>query len=131
VGWGYVDWIGLAQDRNRLRALVNSVLMVWYIYIYMVYINVSSETPHFQVQVIMRPMVGRPVRLGVGPLSLTRERVSKCSAITHWLESSRTHNHTLLSHLRLPNLERKVPAPHEEGCPAKVKVTLQLTVLWR
>jgi hypothetical protein len=26
VGWGDVDWIGLAQDRNRLRALVNSLL---------------------------------------------------------------------------------------------------------
>jgi hypothetical protein len=26
VGWGDVDWIGLAQDRNRSRALVNSVL---------------------------------------------------------------------------------------------------------
>jgi hypothetical protein len=26
VGWGDVDWIGLAQDRERLRALVNSVL---------------------------------------------------------------------------------------------------------
>jgi hypothetical protein len=26
VGWDYVDWIGLAQDRNRWRALVNSVL---------------------------------------------------------------------------------------------------------
>jgi hypothetical protein len=26
VGWGNVDWIGLAQDRNRWRALVNSVL---------------------------------------------------------------------------------------------------------
>jgi hypothetical protein len=26
VGWGYVDWIGLAQDRGRWRALVNSVL---------------------------------------------------------------------------------------------------------
>jgi hypothetical protein len=26
VGWGDVDWIGLAQDRDRLRALVNSVL---------------------------------------------------------------------------------------------------------
>jgi hypothetical protein len=25
-GWGDVDWIGLAQDRNRWRALVNSVL---------------------------------------------------------------------------------------------------------
>jgi hypothetical protein len=26
VGWGDVDWIGLAQDRNRWSALVNSVL---------------------------------------------------------------------------------------------------------
>jgi hypothetical protein len=26
VGWGDVDWIGLAQDRNRWRVIVNSVL---------------------------------------------------------------------------------------------------------
>jgi hypothetical protein len=26
VGWGDVDWIGLAQDRNKWRVLVNSVL---------------------------------------------------------------------------------------------------------
>jgi hypothetical protein len=26
VGWSDVDWIGLAQDRDRRRALVNSVL---------------------------------------------------------------------------------------------------------
>jgi hypothetical protein len=26
VGWCDVDWIGLAQDRNRWRALVNLVL---------------------------------------------------------------------------------------------------------
>jgi hypothetical protein len=26
VEWGDVDWIGLAQDKNRRRALVNSVL---------------------------------------------------------------------------------------------------------
>jgi hypothetical protein len=26
VGWGDVDWISLAQDRNRWRALVNSVM---------------------------------------------------------------------------------------------------------
>jgi hypothetical protein len=26
VGWGDVDWIRLAKDRNRWRALVNSVL---------------------------------------------------------------------------------------------------------
>jgi hypothetical protein len=26
VGWGGVDWIRLAQDRDRWRALVNSVL---------------------------------------------------------------------------------------------------------
>jgi hypothetical protein len=26
VGWSDVDWIGLAQDGNKWRALVNSVL---------------------------------------------------------------------------------------------------------
>jgi hypothetical protein len=26
MGWGVVDWIGLAKDRNRWRAVVNSVL---------------------------------------------------------------------------------------------------------
>jgi hypothetical protein len=26
VGWGDADWIGLAQDRDRWRTLVNSVL---------------------------------------------------------------------------------------------------------
>jgi hypothetical protein len=26
VGWGDVDWIGLAEDRNRWRARVNSIL---------------------------------------------------------------------------------------------------------
>jgi hypothetical protein len=26
VGWGNVDWIGLAQDRNRWRALVNAIM---------------------------------------------------------------------------------------------------------
>jgi hypothetical protein len=29
VGWGDVDWIGLAQDRDRWRALVKSVLNLW------------------------------------------------------------------------------------------------------
>jgi hypothetical protein len=26
VGWGDIDWISLAKDRNRWRALVNSAL---------------------------------------------------------------------------------------------------------
>jgi hypothetical protein len=29
LGWGDVDWIGLAKDRNRWRALVKSVLNLW------------------------------------------------------------------------------------------------------
>jgi hypothetical protein len=29
VEWGDVDWISLAQDRNRWKALVNSVLNLW------------------------------------------------------------------------------------------------------
>ena len=26
IRWGYVDWINLAQDRNKWRAVVNAVL---------------------------------------------------------------------------------------------------------
>jgi hypothetical protein len=26
IGWGGVDWIGLAQDRDKWRSLVNSVM---------------------------------------------------------------------------------------------------------
>jgi hypothetical protein len=29
VGWGDVDWIGLAQDRDRWRVLVNSLYIPW------------------------------------------------------------------------------------------------------
>jgi hypothetical protein len=32
VGWGDVDWIGLAHDRDRWRALVNSVLNLRFSY---------------------------------------------------------------------------------------------------
>jgi hypothetical protein len=38
--------------------------------------------------------VGRPLRRDDGSAA--------CSAITQWSESHRTRNHTLLSHLRLP-----------------------------
>jgi hypothetical protein len=29
IGWGYVDWIGQAQDRDKWIALVNSVMKLW------------------------------------------------------------------------------------------------------
>jgi hypothetical protein len=29
LGWDDVDWTGLAQDRNRWRALLSSVLNLW------------------------------------------------------------------------------------------------------
>jgi hypothetical protein len=29
IGWGGVDWIGLAQDRDKWRALVNAEMNLW------------------------------------------------------------------------------------------------------
>jgi hypothetical protein len=29
VGWGDMDWIDVAQDRDRRRALVNAVMNIW------------------------------------------------------------------------------------------------------
>jgi hypothetical protein len=29
IGWGDVDWIGLAQNRYKWRALVNAVMNLW------------------------------------------------------------------------------------------------------
>jgi hypothetical protein len=30
VGYEVMDWIGMAQDRNRWRVLVNAVMNVWF-----------------------------------------------------------------------------------------------------
>jgi hypothetical protein len=29
IGWGSVDWIQLAQDRDQWRAVVNTVMNLW------------------------------------------------------------------------------------------------------
>jgi hypothetical protein len=29
VGWGGADWLNLAQDRDRWRAIVNTVMNLW------------------------------------------------------------------------------------------------------
>jgi hypothetical protein len=29
IGWVGVDWIGLAHDRDKWRALVNAVMFLW------------------------------------------------------------------------------------------------------
>jgi hypothetical protein len=29
IGWGGMDWIDLAQDRDQRRALVNTVMNLW------------------------------------------------------------------------------------------------------
>jgi hypothetical protein len=47
-------------------------------------------------------------------------RSAVCSAITQWSESHRTHNHTLLSNLRLPQPGRPgfcIYTPQEQGGP--------------
>jgi hypothetical protein len=31
IGWGSVEWIQLAQDRGRWRALVNTVMDLWFL----------------------------------------------------------------------------------------------------
>jgi hypothetical protein len=49
---------------------------------------------------------------------MTRTGLLFCSAITHWSESRRTRNHTLLSHMRLPQLGEPGPRiyiPQEQG----------------
>jgi predicted PurR-regulated permease PerM len=80
-----------------------------------------------QVQVILRPTVSQIDRLGIGNfLCLTiffflmYDGSALCSTITHWLESRRTHNHTLLSHLRLSQPGGPGPRiyiPQEQGGP--------------
>jgi hypothetical protein len=55
-----------------------------------------------------------------------------CSAITHWLESYRTHNHTLLSHLRLPQpgeLGPHIHIPRNRAAQLHLQA-LGLLVLW-
>jgi hypothetical protein len=29
IGWSGMDWIDLAQDRDQLRALMNTVINLW------------------------------------------------------------------------------------------------------
>jgi hypothetical protein len=29
IGWGHMDWIDLAQDKDQWRALVNMVTNLW------------------------------------------------------------------------------------------------------
>jgi hypothetical protein len=29
IGWGSVDWIGLAQDKEKWKALVNALMKCW------------------------------------------------------------------------------------------------------
>jgi hypothetical protein len=89
--------------------------------------NQSNEHQRSGVELNLHPTVGWPVRLGFRPLgpmtrfyeffsltctcffiegALSNERtgLSFSVHITHWSESRRTHNHILLSHLRLGSL---------------------------
>jgi hypothetical protein len=29
IGWGGIDWIGMAQERDKWRALLNAVMNLW------------------------------------------------------------------------------------------------------
>jgi hypothetical protein len=64
--------------------------------------------------------------------SLWREDGSAiCSVITQWFESRRTRNHTLLSHLRLPQpggLGSRIYIPQEQGGPVIPPSTGLLTL---
>jgi hypothetical protein len=81
------------------------------------YLQIHAVHVQVQVRVIFRQLlsllrVGRPVWREDGSVI--------CSAITHWLESRRTHNHILLSHLRLPQPGGpgvRIYIPQEQGCP--------------
>jgi hypothetical protein len=30
IGWGCTDWIGLVQDMHKWKALVNTVMILWF-----------------------------------------------------------------------------------------------------
>jgi hypothetical protein len=100
-----------------------------------------SETGNSNlVEVILPPTANRPFYLGVGLPSGTHNQIfliiDNCGFLAAWhpldysyfralpeqpicgSESNRTHDHTLLSHLRLP----------QSGGQVKVKVTLRPTV---
>jgi hypothetical protein len=99
--------------------------------------NLNRRATRVKVQVQLWPMVSWPVRLGVAdfnflcltvtfvllhvrcPLWWEDESVN-CSEITHWLELLKTHNHILLSCLRLPQPQGpglRIYIPQEQGGP--------------
>ena len=52
VGWGYMDWIGLAQDRHRWRTLVSAVMNLWVPWNFLTSckpVSCSRRTPHHGV----------------------------------------------------------------------------------
>jgi hypothetical protein len=126
-----------------------------------------SDEGTSSVQLILWPTVSRPIRLCVRHPFGAHDQIFPfpffyrslallfvlvrplwredgtiiCSAICQWSESRRTHNHTLLSHLRLLDSisvtsydsqrlrwRYSNPPPHEERERVEVEVTLQLTV---
>jgi hypothetical protein len=132
----------LTTHRARVEALV---------------LRIRTTNDRFEVRVrfIFRPTESRPVRLDVGPplgrwpdfkfvrvttiffllhvsSPLWREDGSLISsAITQWLESRRTRNHILLSHLRLRQPVGLCPLTHiplSKILQPKIKVTLGLAV---
>jgi hypothetical protein len=49
IGWGGVEWIHLAQDRDRWRALVNAVMNLWVLAPHSIYLIQKHFFPHFKI----------------------------------------------------------------------------------
>jgi hypothetical protein len=79
VGWGDVNWIDLAKDRNRWRALVNSVLNLWVTYLRSLFFTLRRkyEIKVFETRVTMRIFWSKRSEVIGGKRKLHNEKLCK------------------------------------------------------